>query len=187
VLIQLSWNTKPRVPLAPEFLNAVPSGVDVQRPALAASARFYQVESSYFVAVPGRGLAALTPFQYQLMHTGAVSSLSLADFQRRGGSASPLPWDASLPTEIPEILDVSDRSLCSRETELSVAGALVSPRVVVRPGSAAVVATVAAPGAEPGAISLVTDLGRRHSVPSAEVLAALGYGSVTPVPVPLIC
>ena len=186
VLIQLAWNTKPRVPVAPEFLDGVPAGADVRRPVLAAATRFVQVESSYFASAPDGGFVALTPFQYRLMHTGEVSSLSLYDFQRlAGGHSAILEFPADLPTDIPEILDVSGQSLCSRGTELSAAGALSpSPRVVVRPGSAAVVVAVAAPGAAPGEISLVTDLGRRHAVPSAEALAALGYGSVTPVPVP---
>lgn len=184
VLIQFSWNTKPRASLASEFLNAVPSGVDVRRPVLDPLARFYQVENSYFVGVPG-GFAALTPFQYRLLHTGAVSSLSLADFARLGGE-QPLPfgWDSSLPSEVPEILDISGQSVCSRAASLIVGASVPPARVAIRPGSAAIVAAVSAPGAAPGGISLVTDVGVRYSVPSADVLAALGYGSVTPVPVP---
>ncbi len=184
VLIQLSWNAKPRMHLAPEFLNAVPSGADLRRPVLAPATRFYQVENSYFVGVPG-GFAALTPFQYRLLHSGVVSSLSLTDFTRYGGE-KPLPfgWDPSLPSDLPEILDASDQSVCSRAKSLTVGAPVPATRVVVRPGTAAVVAAVSAPGAAPGTISLVTDLGMRYSVPSAEVLAALGYGSVAPVPVP---
>jgi Type VII secretion system ESX-1, transport TM domain B len=184
VLIQLSWNTKPRAHLAPEFLNTVPSGADVRRPALPPSARFYQVENSYFMGVPG-GFAALTPFQYRLLHAGAVSSLSLADFTRLGGE-KPLPfgWDASLPADVPAILDATAQSVCSRSSTLTVGAPVPASRVVVRPGTAAVVAAVSAPGAAPGGFALVTDLGLRYAVPSAEVLTALGYGSVTPVPVP---
>jgi len=184
VLIQFSWNTKPRVSLAPEFLNAMPSGADLRRPDLAPSTRFYQVENSYFVGVPG-GFAPLTPFQYRLVHTGVASSLSLTDFTRLGGE-KPLPfgWDSSLPSDVPEILDISGESVCSRGSSLIVNAAVPGARVVVRPGSAAVVAAVSAPGATPGGISLVTDVGVRYSIPSAEVLTALGYGSVTPVPVP---
>jgi hypothetical protein len=184
LLIQFSWNTKSRASLAPEFLNAMPSGADLRRPTVDPSMRFYQVENSYFLGVPG-GFAALTPFQYRLLHTGAVSSLSLTDFTRLGGE-KPLPfgWDSSLPSDVPEILDISSQSVCSRATSLIVGASVPRARVVVRPGSAAVVAAVSTPDASPGAISLVTDLGMRYSVPSSEVLAALGYGSVTPVPVP---
>jgi type VII secretion protein EccB len=184
VSIQFSWNTKPRPSLAPEFLNAVPSGADVRRPVLDPSTRFYQVENSYFVGVPG-GFAALTPFQYRLLHAGAVTSLSLDDFTRLGGD-QPLPfgWDSSLPSEVPEILDISGQSVCSRAASLIVGASVPGARVSVRPGSAAVVAAVSAPGAALGAIYLVTDVGERYRVPSADVLAALGYGSVTPVPVP---
>jgi hypothetical protein len=114
-----------------------------------------------------------------------VSSLSLTDFTRYGGE-KPLPfgWDPSLPADRPQILDATGQSVCSRGTSLTIGAPVPASRIFVRPGGGAVVAAVSAPGAAPGGISLVTDLGVRHSVPSVDVLAALGYGSVTPVPVP---
>jgi type VII secretion protein EccB len=193
VLIQLSWNTKPKVRIASALVNALPTGVDLRRPTLDRLARFYRVENSYFVAMAG-GFAALTPFQYQLMHTGTVTALSLADFDRLGGEkATPFSPDLSdsagaLPAEVPEIVDASGGAVCSgadlridvQIPSASAAGDTIS----VRPGSGAVVSAVAAPGASAGGLSLVTDLGVRHSVPSPDVLAVLGYGGVDPVAVP---
>lgn len=60
----------------------------------------------------------------------------------------------------------------------------LADRVVVQPGRGAVVEAVAAPGATGGAISVVTDLGRRHPLSSAAVLPTLGYGDVQPVRLP---
>lgn len=197
VLIQLSWNTKPKVRVASALVNAMPTGVDLRRPALDHLARFYRVENSYFVAVAG-GFAALTPFQYQLMHAGTVTVLSLADFDRLGGEkATPFSPDLSdsagaLPAEVPQIVDASGGMVCSG-TDLSIgvpipsspaASSAARDAILVRPGSGAVVSAVAAPGASAGGLSLVTDLGLRHSVPSLDVLAVLGYGGVHPVAVP---
>jgi hypothetical protein len=38
--------------------------------------------------------------------------------------------------------------------------------------------------AVPGALSVVSELGTRYPVPSADVLTMLGYGGVTPVRIP---
>ncbi|MBQ0897406.1 type VII secretion protein EccB, partial [Micromonospora sp. U56] len=48
----------------------------------------------------------------------------------------------------------------------------------------AVVESVAAPGATGGAVSVVTDLGRRYVLAGTEVLGMLGYGDVRPVRLP---
>ncbi|SCL28100.1 type VII secretion protein EccB [Micromonospora pallida] len=64
------------------------------------------------------------------------------------------------------------------------AAGTVADHVVVEPGRGAVVESVAAPGATGGAVSVVTDLGRRHVVASAEVLGVLGYPGVRPVRLP---
>ncbi|MET7751655.1 type VII secretion protein EccB [Micromonospora sp. NPDC005367] len=63
-------------------------------------------------------------------------------------------------------------------------GAVHADQVVVRPGRGAVVEAVAAPGATGGAVSIVTDLGRRHVVADREVLAMLGYRDVRPTRLP---
>ncbi len=66
----------------------------------------------------------------------------------------------------------------------SAQGAALADHVVVPPGRGAVVEAAAAPGATGGAISVITDLGRRHAVTTPDVLAMLGYGGVQPVRMP---
>ena len=64
------------------------------------------------------------------------------------------------------------------------AGGALADHVVVPPGRGALVEAAAAPDATGGAISVVTDLGRRHAVSGIEVLAMLGYGQAKPVRLP---
>ncbi|MCZ7423256.1 MULTISPECIES: type VII secretion protein EccB [unclassified Micromonospora] len=56
--------------------------------------------------------------------------------------------------------------------------------VFVEPGRGALVESVAAPGASGGAISVVTDLGRRYALTGPEVTGMLGYADVRPVRLP---
>ncbi|MGK5739869.1 type VII secretion protein EccB [Micromonospora sp. URMC 103] len=56
--------------------------------------------------------------------------------------------------------------------------------VLVEAGRGAVVEAVAAPGASGGAVSVVTDLGRRHVVADPSVLGMLGYRDVRPARLP---
>ncbi|MEU8165214.1 type VII secretion protein EccB [Micromonospora sp. NPDC049004] len=63
-------------------------------------------------------------------------------------------------------------------------GAALADHVVVQPGGGAVVEATAAPGASGGALSVVTDLGRRYVLADREVLAMLGYRDVRPVRLP---
>ncbi|SDT74593.1 type VII secretion protein EccB [Actinoplanes derwentensis] len=60
----------------------------------------------------------------------------------------------------------------------------VADMVQVPPGSGVLVAGQAAPGVPSGTTYLITDLGIRYPLPSAEVVAALGYEGVATVPVP---
>lgn len=76
---------------------------------------------------------------------------------------------------------VPDSSDAVRTGERTEAGTVLADLVVVEPGRGAVVESVAAPGATGGALSVVTDLGVRYSVPNRDVLATLGYGGVRPV------
>jgi type VII secretion protein EccB len=66
----------------------------------------------------------------------------------------------------------------------SAQGAPLADHIVVQPGRGAVVEAAAAPGAKGGAVSVVTDLGRRYAVSSEDVLPMLGYGAVQPVRMP---
>jgi type VII secretion protein EccB len=62
--------------------------------------------------------------------------------------------------------------------------AVLADYVAVPGGAGAVVESVAAPGATGGAVSVVTEQGRRFVAPGPEVLAMLGYGSVTAIRLP---
>ncbi|MFF5173385.1 type VII secretion protein EccB [Micromonospora sp. NPDC000089] len=77
---------------------------------------------------------------------------------------------------------VPDLSTTAR-TAGSARGALAD-HVLVEPGAGAVVESVAAPGATGGAVSVVTDLGRRYVLADADVRGMLGYRDVTPVRLP---
>jgi type VII secretion protein EccB len=72
----------------------------------------------------------------------------------------------------------------ARTASSSSSGTLLAEYVLIEPGRGAVVRTTAGPGAVDGALCVVTDLGRRYAVPSAEVLGMLGYGDVRPVRLP---
>jgi len=61
--------------------------------------------------------------------------------------------------------------------------AVVVDWMAVPPGRGAVVESVTAPGAA-GALAVVSDLGLRFAVPSRDVLAVLGYPTVTPQRLP---
>lgn len=71
-----------------------------------------------------------------------------------------------------------------RTSARSGQGATLADHVVVAPGRGALVEAAASPGATGGAISVVTDLGRRHAVSGGEVLPMLGYANVRPVRLP---
>lgn len=57
-------------------------------------------------------------------------------------------------------------------------------QVVLPPGKAALVRLLPHEGQQSDSIYLVTDVGAKYPVPSTDVLGVLGYGGVTPVPVP---
>ncbi|WP_446220161.1 type VII secretion protein EccB [Micromonospora sp. IBHARD004] len=63
-------------------------------------------------------------------------------------------------------------------------GGVLADQVVVEPGRGAVVEAAAAPGASGGAVSVVTDLGRRYVLADGAVLGMLGYAGVRPVRLP---
>lgn len=57
-------------------------------------------------------------------------------------------------------------------------------QVVLPPGKAAVIRLLPHEGQPSDSIYLVTDVGAKYPVPSTDALGVLGYGGVTPVPVP---
>ncbi|MEV4758200.1 type VII secretion protein EccB [Micromonospora sp. NPDC049559] len=79
---------------------------------------------------------------------------------------------------VPQVADVA------RTGARSVQGGALADHIVVQAGRGALVEAAAAPGATGGAISVVTDLGRRHAVSNTEVLGWLGYRGVKPVRMP---
>jgi type VII secretion protein EccB len=186
-------------PAVPERGKAVPAGTIGQ---------VYSVDSSpgrqYFV-VTADGLASLTQMQAALLlavpETAPLSTLSAAQFSQlvTGDAVQPFAPDpggaAALPAVTPEVFEGRADVVCTAEAvtiganppDLSRAlrtasatadGAVLADRVVVPPGSGALVRT------ETGVVSLVTDLGRRHAVPVPDALAALGYSGQEPVAVP---
>jgi len=57
-------------------------------------------------------------------------------------------------------------------------------RVIVNGGTGALIRAVPAPGVTTGTIYLITDQGIRYPIASTVELEALGYGTVSPVPIP---
>jgi type VII secretion protein EccB, Actinobacterial len=61
---------------------------------------------------------------------------------------------------------------------------LLADHVAVPPGRGVLVESLASPNAPSGSLAVVSDLGQRFAVPSADLLGVLGYGSVTPQRLP---
>lgn len=102
-----------------------------------------------------------------------------------------LPADAALCTlrradavadDPPELLSVDAAELARAA---GVPRDVDRDLVAVRPGAALLARSTAVPGVATGALFLVTDMGVRHAVPSADVAQALGYVPQAAVPVPV--
>ncbi|MFI7078416.1 type VII secretion protein EccB [Micromonospora sp. NPDC049903] len=154
------------------------------------------------------GLAGITELQAALLlaRTGQrePDQVSLGRFAALPQLDDLAPTGPGAPPEEPPRLATGDApTLCARvgddtgPVELHLGVDLPEPavashrptgqvadQVLVEPGRGAVVESVAAPGATGGAISLVTDLGRRYVLADAAVAAMLGYGEVRPVRLP---
>lgn len=153
------------------------------------------------------GLAVVTEVQANLLLTANGQNRPTPMPQGRFASlrpvADPVPSGAAAPpATIPELADQTDGATCGRipddrgVTEIRVgaeapdlpdaagtggsgeAARALADHVIVEPGRGALVEAAAAPGASGGAISVVTDLGRRHPLSSTDVLPMLGYGEV---------
>ncbi|MEV6694668.1 type VII secretion protein EccB [Micromonospora sp. NPDC051196] len=81
-------------------------------------------------------------------------------------------------------LDATLPDLSAATPAVGADGRTVADHVLVQPGRGALVESVAAAGATGGALSVVTDLGRRYVLADAEVSAMLGYGQTRPVRLP---
>lgn len=156
------------------------------------------------------GLAGITEFQAALLLArtgqGDPKPITLGRFAALPKLPDRAPTGRVAPPAVPpRLATVDGGALCARVADdtgvrdlrvgvtppdLSAAaraatghGGLVD-RVVVEPGRGAVVESVAAPGATGGAVSVVTDLGRRYVLTGGEVLGTLGYSGVRPLRLP---
>ncbi|WP_341721053.1 type VII secretion protein EccB [Micromonospora sp. FIMYZ51] len=164
-----------------------------------------------YAVVQRDGLAGITELQAALLlaRTGQrePDQISLGRFAALPQLDDLAPAGPHAPPSVPPRLAAMDSSVvCARvgdesgqvelrhggqlpelttpSAESRPAGPAVADHVVVEPGRGALVESVAAPGATGGAISVVTDLGRRHVLADAGVPAMLGYGGARPVRLP---
>ncbi|MEV1288303.1 type VII secretion protein EccB [Micromonospora sp. NPDC049679] len=167
-----------------------------------------------FAVAQRDGLAGITQVQADLLITdlrqqGKPTPLSQGRFNGVKKLPDLVPSGAAAPpATTPKLVDTASRALCGqvrddtgvfemrvgadvpnvadtpRTGARSAEGAALADYIVVAPGRGAVVEAAAAPGATGGAISVVTDLGRRYAVVNSDVLATLGYGGVKPLPLP---
>ncbi|MFY1622208.1 type VII secretion protein EccB [Micromonospora sp. WMMD735] len=162
-------------------------------------------------AVAGRdGLAGITELQAALLmaRTGQdePTPISLGRFAASPKLPDLVPTGPTAPPPVPpRLAGVDGGTLCARigddgtvgevrvdpvvpdltaARSTDAAGGVRADQVLVEPGRGAVVESVAAPGADGGAVSVVTDLGRRYVLADEGVLGMLGYREVTPVRLP---
>jgi type VII secretion protein EccB len=163
----------------------------------------------YAVAERG-GLAGITELQAALLLArtgqGEPEPITLGRFAALPKLPGRVPAGPSAPPAVPPRLATVDAgALCVRvgddtgvrdirlgvtPPDLSAAARSaaghggLADQVLVEPGRGAVVESAAAPGATGGAISVVTDLGRRYVLPGVDVLGMLGFTGVRPVRLP---
>ncbi|WP_431975790.1 type VII secretion protein EccB [Micromonospora haikouensis] len=162
----------------------------------------------YAVALTG-GLAGVTELQAALLLArtgqGEPEAMTLGRFAALPKLPDLVPTGPAAPPPTPPRLAAADPgALCVRvgddagvgdvrlgatlpdlsDTPQATGGTAVADHVVVEPGHGAVVESVAAPGATGGALSVVTDLGRRYVLADPTVLGMLGYRDVRPVRLP---
>ncbi|MFC0006685.1 type VII secretion protein EccB [Micromonospora siamensis] len=165
-----------------------------------------------YAVVEREGLAGITELQASLLLArtgqGAPEQLSLGRFAELPKLRDRVPRGAAAPpSSPPRLAGTEGGSVCARTgddggaRELRLGGSLpdltgaarttpsaggppLADHVLVEPGRGAVVESVAAPGATGGAVSVVTDLGRRYVLADRAVLGMLGYRDVRPVRLP---
>jgi hypothetical protein len=129
-----------------------------------------QARQTPVVPVTGGQLPSVRPNFVAPRGTDTVLCAGFA----QGETVPTLTLDATMPL----------RDEMMSTTARSGRGVPLADRVLVTPGSAALVETMASPDAVQGAIGLITDLGVVHYLAGPEVLDVLGYTGVTPVRVP---
>jgi type VII secretion protein EccB len=165
-----------------------------------------------FAVALRRGLAGITQVQADLLLTSLRQDKPTVLTQGRFASIRKLPDlvptdPAAPPATTPELAGAASGALCARMRDdsgvselrtgasaLAAAGGVAGPgvaapgggvdSVVVEPGRGAIVESSASPGATGGALSLITDLGRRHPLAGTDVLSMLGYGGAKPTRLP---
>jgi type VII secretion protein EccB len=157
------------------------------------------------------GLAVITEVQANLLLTANGSDrptqMTPGRFARVRKAPTLVPTgETAPPASIPALVEPTGGAICGRvdddrgvaelrvgaevlglpapDAATAVTGTAPADHVIVQPGRGVVVEAVPAPGASGGTISVVTDVGRRHPVTSADVLPMLGYGEVRPVRMP---
>lgn len=169
----------------------------------------FLVDGRQHAVALAEGLAPLTPFQAALVlgdpatveQVGqtAPAALSPGEYARLPRTAFPGRWEG-LPSEVPRLAEVGTAaSMCASSAPsgdvvvgsapprgAAVAGSSTGlvDEVRVPPGRGVLATASTAPGADAGVIYLVTDLGVRHPLASADVLPVLGYAGVRTVAVP---
>jgi type VII secretion protein EccB len=76
------------------------------------------------------------------------------------------------------------RDVMTMTTKRGKLGTALADRIVITPGTAAVVMAMQSDQAPTGTISVITDMGRAYPLSDPKVLDSLGYGGVVPVPIP---
>ncbi|GGM23892.1 type VII secretion protein EccB [Micromonospora yangpuensis] len=163
-----------------------------------------------YAVVDTDGLAGITELQASLLLArtgqGEPESMTLGRFADLPKLPDLTPTGPSAPPPAPPRLVTPDGGgLCARVADdsgvrdlrhgVTVPDLGTAPRtddrrgvradhVVVEPGRGAVVESSAAPGATGGAVSVITDLGRRYVLADGEVLGMLGYRGVRPLRLP---
>ncbi|MFE9694008.1 type VII secretion protein EccB [Micromonospora sp. NPDC005806] len=193
---------------------AVPGlGAPSDRVAGATAGDVYLVRNSgggrQYAVAERDGLAGITELQAALLLArtgqGDPKPITLGRFAALPKRPDRVPIGPTAPPAVPPRLAAVDGgALCARvgddtgvrdirvdvtPPELSAAARATAGRggladqVAVEPGRGAVVESAAAPGAS-GAVSVVTDLGRRYVLAGADVLGMLGYAGVRPARLP---
>jgi hypothetical protein len=209
VLGMLVWGTPAPVPSA--VVNALAATADIARVPIprrgepfppvpgARVGQVFLVDGRQHAVVLADGLAPVTPLQAALVlgdpltveRVGQTAPTPLSPGEYAGLPRTTFPgtW-AGLPAEVPRPVTVgAGAAVCTSGGGVVVGPA--PPRGAALTGSAKGLADEVrmAPGrgvlavAGTGVIYLVTDLGVRHPLASADVLPMLGYGGVEPVPV----
>lgn len=109
----------------------------------------------------------------EMATVGSARSTVCASFN----SASPVP-------QVAVEASIEGAELAVATPSRTEGGTVLANQVQIKGGYGAIVESMMSPTATTGSLFLVTDEGKRFSIPTRKILAVLGYGSVTPVQLP---